>query len=48
VTGDRAMTVKGSMKPRRRRDDGRVIGTVSKMAIAVVVWIVLSVAAFVA
>jgi uncharacterized protein YqgC (DUF456 family) len=47
VTGENARTVTGSMKPAVGATIGRVIGTLGKIIIATVVWIVLTVAAFV-
>jgi uncharacterized protein YqgC (DUF456 family) len=47
VTGEQAKSVRGSMKPALGATIGRVIGTFSKIGIAIVVWLVLSVAAFV-
>ena len=46
VTGEQAKTVTGSMKPAIGATIGRVAGTVSKIAIAIAVWIVLSAAAY--
>lgn len=46
VTGAQPMTVRGSVKPAVGATIGRVIGTMGKIGIAIVVWIVLSVAAF--
>ncbi len=46
VTGEEPKTVKGSMKPALGATVGRVFGTVSKLAVAIVIWLALSVAAF--
>lgn len=46
VTGATPKTVKGSMKPALGATIGRVFGTVGKMAVAIVIWLTLSVAAF--
>jgi uncharacterized protein len=47
VTAREAMTVGGSMRPATGALIGRVLGTVGKMAIAVVMWLVLGVSAFI-
>lgn len=47
VTTDANRTVRGSMKPATGAMIGRVFGTLGKMGIGVVVWVVLSVAAFI-
>ena len=47
VTGIAPKTVRGSMKPALGATVGRVIGTFSKMGVAIVIWLALSVAAFV-
>jgi uncharacterized protein YqgC (DUF456 family) len=46
VSGQQAKTVRGSMKPALGATVGRVVGTFSKIGVAIVVWIVLSVDAF--
>lgn len=46
ISGEKAKTVGGSLKPATGATIGRVLGTVGKMAIAIAVWITLSVAAF--
>ncbi len=46
VTGEQPKTVTGSMKPALGATIGRVVGTVGKMGVAIVVWLALSVAAF--
>ena len=46
VTGPQAKTVAGSMKPALGATIGRVLGTAGKMAVAIVMWLALSVAAF--
>lgn len=46
VSGENAKTVKGSMKPALGATIGRVVGTCSKMGVAIVIWLALSVAAF--
>jgi len=46
VTGAQPKSVRASMKPALGASIGRVMGTLSKVAIAIVVWLVLSVAAF--
>lgn len=45
VTAEQAMTVRGSMRPAAGATVGRVLGTVAKVGIAMVVWVVLVVAA---
>jgi uncharacterized protein YqgC (DUF456 family) len=47
VTGIAPKTVRGSMKPALGATVGRVIGTFSKMGVAIVIWLALSVAAFI-
>jgi len=47
VSGPRPMTVRGSVKPALGATIGRVFGTMGKILIAITVWAVLSVAAFV-
>jgi uncharacterized protein YqgC (DUF456 family) len=47
VTGATPMTVRGSMRPAVGASIGRVVGTLGKLGIAIVVWLVLSVGAFV-
>jgi uncharacterized protein len=46
VSGAQPKSVRGSMKPAIGATIGRVFGTVGKMAVAIVVWLALSVAAF--
>lgn len=46
VTGAEPMTVRGSMKPALGATIGRVTGTMGKIIIAVVMWLVLSASAF--
>jgi uncharacterized protein len=46
VTGAQPMTVRGSVKPAVGATIGRVVGTMGKLGIAIVVWITLSAAAF--
>jgi uncharacterized protein YqgC (DUF456 family) len=45
VTAEQAMTVRGSMRPAAGATVGRVMGTVAKVGVAMVVWVVLVVAA---
>lgn len=47
VTGQTPKTVRGSMKPALGATIGRVFGTVSKIGVAIVIWLTLSVAAFI-
>ncbi len=44
--GASPMTVRGSMKPAIGASIGRIVGTTSKLGIAIAAWIVMSVAAF--
>lgn len=46
ITGETPKTMRGSVKPAIGATIGRVFGTVSKMAVAIVMWLTLSVAAF--
>ena len=46
VTGAQPKTIKGSVKPAIGATIGRVFGAVSKMGVAIVMWLTLSVAAF--
>lgn len=47
VTGPTPMTLRSSARPAVGASIGRVLGTLSKVGVAIVVWLVLSVAAFV-
>lgn len=46
TTGENARTVRGSMKPAIGATIGRIIGTTSRILLTIVVWAILSVAAF--
>lgn len=46
ISGEQPQTIKGSMKPAIGASIGRIVASMSKIGIALVVWIVLCVAAF--
>lgn len=46
VSGEQPKTMRGSIKPALGATIGRIIGTASKLALTIAVWITLSVAAF--